>query len=197
MAIRLVVLGFAILLSACGNADTTTTASSLKFNSETVASGLEHPWSLAFLPDGEILLTERPGRLRSIVNNQLNEKPVSGAPKVAAHGQGGLLDVLLHPDFSDNRLIYLSYALPCPSGGNTTAVGRGEYRDGALHNFKQVIASRACGDKGQHYAGRMVFDQQGYLYLSIGDRGERDRAQNGKDHAGSILRLHDDGSIPQ
>ena len=198
MTIRSLVLAtVAMFLSGCGNADSNTPVVSEKLVSESIVTGLEHPWSLAFLPDGEMLITERPGRLRRVVNGKLDATPVSGAPKVAVHGQGGMLDIALHPAFSDNRLVYLSYALSCANGGNTTAVGRGEYRDGALHNFKQVIATKACSDKGQHYAGRMVFDQQGYLYLSIGDRGERDRAQNGKDHVGSILRLHDDGRIPQ
>lgn len=197
----LVALG-ALTLSACGNADSgkpnsDNQSSAVTFDRETVVTGLEHPWSMAFLPNGEILITERPGRLRRVINGQLHASAVTGVPSVAVHGQGGMLDIALHPAFSDNRQVYLSYALPCANGGNTTAVGRGEYRDGALQNFKQVIVTNACSDKGQHYAGRMVFDQQGYLYLSIGDRGERDRAQNGNDHVGSILRLHDDGRIPQ
>ncbi len=192
-----------VLLTACNNDDPTTLTVTTKaeqpitINVETVVSGLEHPWSIAFLPQSEMLITERPGRLRRVVDGQLNAEPIPGLPAIAAGGQGGLLDIALHPDFFRNRLVYLSYAATCDKGGRTTVVGRGEYRDGKLHDFAPIFVPRACSDAGQHFAGRMLFDNAGYLYLTIGDRGERERAQNGRDHAGTVLRLHDDGRIPE
>ncbi len=191
------------LLSACNNdvqiAETITTEAkqAITINVETVASGLEHPWSIAFLPEGEILITERPGRLRRVVDGQLDAQPITGLPAIAAGGQGGLLDLALHPQFTRNRLLYLSYAAACDKGGRTTVIGRGEYRNGKLDGFAPIFVPRACSDTGQHFAGRILFDRDGYLYLTIGDRGERDRAQNGRDHAGTVLRLYDDGRIPK
>lgn len=192
-----------LLLTACNKDEhvappaSVATEQAVVINVDTVVSGLEHPWSMAFLPEGEMLITERPGRLRRVVDGKLDAQPIAGLPAIAAGGQGGLLDIALHPDFSRNRLLYLSYAASCDNGGRTTVVGRGKYRDGRLHDFAPVFVPRACSDTGQHFAGRMLFDNAGYLYLSIGDRGERDRAQDGRDHAGSVLRLHDDGSIPK
>lgn len=192
-----------LLLAACNNDDqtaltvTTEAEQPITLKIETVVSGLEHPWSIAFLPHGEMLITERPGRLRRVRDGKLDTQPIPGLPAIAAGGQGGLLDIALHPEFFRNRLVYLSYAAACDKGGRTTVVGRGEYRDGTLHNFAPIFTPRACGDTGQHFAGRMLFDNTGYLYLTIGDRGERERAQNGRDHAGKVLRLHDDGRIPK
>ncbi len=192
-----------LLLTACNNDDQTslTVSSAAKqpvtIHIETVVSGLEHPWSVAFLPESEMLITERPGRLRRVVDGKLDAQPITGLPAIAAGGQGGLLDIALHPDFTDNRQVYLSYAARCADGGRTTVVGRGEYREGTLRDFAPIFVPYACGDTGQHFAGRMLFDGDGYLYLTIGDRGERERAQNGRDHAGTVLRLHDDGRIPK
>lgn len=192
-----------LLLSACNNDGQTAepviteAKQAITVNVETVTSGLEHPWSIAFLPEGEVLITERPGRLRRVINGQLDDRPIVGLPTIAAGGQGGLLDIALHPDFSRNRLVYLSYAAGCDKGGRTTVVGRGEYHNGKLDGFAPIFVPRACSDTGQHFAGRMLFDNAGYLYLTIGDRGERERAQDGRDHAGTVLRLHDDGRIPK
>ena len=192
-----------LLLTACNNDDqirqtvSTRAEQPVAINIDTLVGGLEHPWSVAFLPDGEMLITERPGRLRRVVDGKLDGQPVAGLPAIAAGGQGGLLDIALHPDFTRNRQLYLSYAARCADGGRTTVVGRGEYRDGTLNGFAPIFVPYACGDTGQHFAGRMLFDRDGYLYLTIGDRGERDRAQNGRDHAGTVLRLHDDGRIPK
>ncbi len=191
-----------VLLTACNNDDQTTLTVTtdaeqpITVNIETVVSGLEHPWAIAFLPQSEMLITERPGRLRRVLDGKLDPQPIPGLPAIAAGGQGGLLDIALHPEFFRNGLVYLSYAATCDDGGRTTVVGRGEYRDGKLHDFASIFVARACSETGQHFAGRMLFDLAGYLYLTIGDRGERDRAQNGRDHAGTVLRLHDDSRIP-
>jgi aldose sugar dehydrogenase len=160
-----------------------------------VAQGLAHPWSLAFLPDGEILVTERPGTLRVIRQGRLLEAPVAGVPEVAAIGQGGLLDVVPHPQFAENRLIYLSYAARS-DGGLTTRVARGHYENGELANVDVIFEAQPASATGRHFGSRLVFDAEGYLYITIGDRGEMERAQHLDDHAGTVVRLHDDGSVP-
>ncbi|QEW06382.1 PQQ-dependent sugar dehydrogenase [Nitrincola iocasae] len=162
---------------------------------EVVAEGLSHPWSIAFLPSGGQLVTERDGRLRLIQQDQLHPDPIAGVPDVAATGQGGLLDVVLHPDYENNQLIYLSYA-DATAEGLTTRVMRARLQNHALHDAEVIFEALPRSSAGHHFGGRMVFDQAGFLYLSVGDRGERARAQQGDDHAGSIVRLHDDGSVP-
>lgn len=159
-----------------------------------VVTGLEHPWSAAFLPDGEVLITERTGQLRRVRGGELVREPVAGVPRVRVGGQGGLLDVVLHPRFAENRLVYLSYSKPV-EGGATTAVARGRYEDGRLHDVADVFVAEARGG-GRHFGSRLVFDRDGMLYVTIGDRGEMQRAQDLGDHAGTTVRLHDDGRVP-
>jgi aldose sugar dehydrogenase len=167
------------------------------FRVATVVEGLEHPWAMAFLPGTEgILVTERPGRLRLVREGRLEPQPIAGVPAVRAQGQGGLLDVALHPDFASNRWVYLSYSKPGPRGA-TTAVARGRFADGRLSDVQDIFVAEAWGSGGQHFGSRLVFDRDGFLYVTIGDRGEGPRAQNLRDHAGATLRLHDDGRVPQ
>jgi aldose sugar dehydrogenase len=162
----------------------------------TVVDGLEHPWGLAFLPGGAgILVTERPGRLRLVRDGRVEAEPIQGVPQVFAQGQGGLLDVALHPEFEQNRLVYLSYSKPGPQGA-TTAVARGRLEAGRLAGVEDVFVADAWGTGGQHFGSRIVFDRDGYLYFTIGDRGQMNRAQNLRDHAGTTIRLHDDGRVP-
>ena len=162
-----------------------------------VIQGLHHPWSVAFLPNDEWLITERRGTLRRVVDGVLQNEPVPGVPEVVAKGQGGLFDVLPHPDFADNHQLYLSYAKACGDGGATTAVGRGLYRDGQLRDFQDLfVAESACTDTAKHFGGRIVIDDRGYLFVTVGDRGQRERAQDNSEHGGSVLRLHDDGRVP-
>jgi len=125
----------------------------------------------------------------------LQANAVAGAPEVEAIGQGGMLDLALHPRFDENRLVYISYAKEVP-GGVTTAVARARWENDALADLQDVIVTDAVASGGQHFGGRMVFDAAGFLYLSIGDRGQGSRAQDRSDHAGSTLRLRDDGTVP-
>lgn len=162
---------------------------------EPVASGLNHPWSIAFLPSGDQLVTERSGRLRLIQQGQLHPEPIAGVPSVAAVGQGGLLDVVLHPDFEQNGWIYLAYS-DQTAEGLTTRVMRARLDGHRLVDQMDIFEALPRSAGGRHFGGRMVFDPDGYLYIAIGDRGEMERAQEGLDHAGTIIRLHDDGSIP-
>jgi aldose sugar dehydrogenase len=163
----------------------------------TVVEGLEHPWGMAFLPGDEgILVTERSGRLRLVRGGRLEPQPIDGVPQVRAQRQGGLLDVALHPDFASNRLVYLSYSKAGPQGA-TTAVARGRLEGMQLTGVEDVFVADAWDRGGQHFGSRIVFDRDGYMYVTIGDRGTPARAQNLRDHAGTTLRLHDDGRVPR
>jgi len=162
----------------------------------TIVQGLEHPWALAFLPDGRMLITERPGRLRIIDRNRkLEPQPVPGLPRVAATGQGGLLDVALHPRFAENGLVYLSYSAR-GDGGVSTEVARGRLAGNRLEDVQVIFRQLPRSGAGRHFGSRLVFDRNGYLYITLGDRADQDRAQRPDDHAGSVIRLHDDGRVP-
>jgi glucose/arabinose dehydrogenase len=167
----------------------------------TVAEGLVNPWSIAFLPDGDMLITERPGRLRIVRNGTLLRDAVSGVPAVLAEGQGGLLDVVPHPDFSSNRLLYLSYSKPTEAKAATTAIVRGRYDNGRLTGIQPVFEAVSQG-RG-HYGSSLAFSRDGYLFITVGDRQappEGDLAnhpaQDLSNHHGTTIRLHDDGRVP-
>ena len=160
-----------------------------------LVAGLDHPWGLAFLPDGAMLVTERPGRLRVVRGGRLEAKAIEGLPRIVAHGQGGLLDVALHPRFAENRLVYLSYAGP-GDGGIGTEVARGRFTGTRLEDVQVVFRQLPKSGEGRHFGSRLVFDRAGFLYITLGDRGEMGRAQKPDDHAGSVIRLHDDGRVP-
>jgi glucose/arabinose dehydrogenase len=168
----------------------------------TVAQGLEVPWSMAFLPNGDMLVTERPGRLRIVRNGTLLPDPVPGVPEVLAQGQGGLLDVLPHPDFASNRLIYLSFSKPIGDGSSaTTAVVRGRFENDRLTDVEEIFEADSRG-RG-HYGSRLAFDRDGYLFITVGDRQvppqgdlEAHPAQDISNHHGTVNRIHDDGRIP-
>ncbi|PLX73630.1 MAG: glucose dehydrogenase [Desulfuromonas sp.] len=161
----------------------------------TIATGLEHPWGLAFLPDGRMLVTERPGRLRVVREGQLEPLPVQGLPDITARGQGGLLDVALHPNFAGNGLVYFSYA-GAGENGVGTEVARGKLVGNRLENVETIFRMTPKSGTSRHFGSRLVFDRQGFLFITLGDRGEQERAQLPGDHAGSVIRLHDDGRIP-
>ena len=163
---------------------------------ETAVEGLEHPWALAFLPSGEALVTERPGRLLRVDPQTGERRVITGTPRVDARGQGGLLDIELHPAFADNRLVYLTWAGQC-DGGNATHLGRGRLDGDRLAGFETLFVAEPCVRSTKHFGSRIVFDRAGHLFMTVGDRGQRDRAQDLGDHNGSVLRLNADGSIPR
>ena len=166
-----------------------------RFHLVKVVEGLEHPWGLAFLPDGRMLVTERPGRLRIVADGRLLPEPVAGVPAVWAEGQGGLLDVALHPDFAENGLVYLSYASPDDDDEAATAVARGRLAGTRLEGVEEIYIALPRDDGGRHFGSRLLF-ADGFLFVSAGERGEPDRAQDLGDPAGAILRLYDDGRVP-
>ncbi|SSW66953.1 PQQ-dependent sugar dehydrogenase [Achromobacter agilis] len=162
-----------------------------------VASGLDHPWSMAFLPGGDMLITERSGSLRLLRAAGGLSKPLGGLPKVAAQGQGGLLDVVLSPDFATDRYVYLSYA-EADGSRSGTAVGRGRLADDgtALEDFRVLFRQEPKLSSGLHYGSRLVFDRQGYLYISLGENNQRPTAQELGKLQGKVVRLKADGSVP-
>jgi glucose/arabinose dehydrogenase len=172
------------------------------YRAVTVADGLVNPWSMAFLPGGDLLVTERPGRLRIVRNGKLLAEPVAGVPKVLAEGQGGLLDVVPHPAFASNRLLYLSYSKPIGNGSEaTTAVIRGRFENDRLTGIEELFEAKTRG-RG-HYGSRLAFDRNTFLFITVGDRQvpptgnlAAHPAQDLSNHHGKVIRLHDDGRVP-
>ena len=162
-----------------------------------LTDGLEHPWSLAFLPDGRMLVTERPGRLRYVgADGRLDPTPIEGLPAtVAEAGQGGLHDVALHPGFARNRIVYIAYA--GKSGRRYgTELARGRLDGHRLEDVEVLFRAQPKSYGGRHFGGRVVLDGKGHVFLTLGDRGDRPRAQDLGDHAGSVIRLAEDGGVP-
>ncbi|MFJ3006601.1 PQQ-dependent sugar dehydrogenase [Pseudomonas fluorescens] len=166
----------------------------------TITQGLEHPWALAFLPDRQgMLVTERPGNLRVISADGKRSEPISGVPKVWAKGQGGLLDVVLSPDFKQDRMVYLSYAEGGGAGDKAgTAVGRGRLSDDlrSLSDFKVIFRQEPKLSTGNHFGSRLVFDRDGYLFVTLGENNERPTAQDLDKLQGKVVRIFPDGKVP-
>ncbi|MBL8584194.1 MAG: PQQ-dependent sugar dehydrogenase [Rhizobiaceae bacterium] len=174
-------------------------AGGLQIKAEVVADGLEHPWGLDFLPDGSLLVTERAGRLR-IVRNGVVSEPVAGLPEVAVKGQGGLLDVLVAPDFVKSGLIYITFSEPGWIGAGTAVARARLVLDGGkahLEDVSTIFSMEGKSRQGHHFGSRLAMNpHDGSLFFSIGDRGSGKRAQDPFDHAGAVLRINADGSIP-
>ncbi len=183
-------LGLLIIALTCvsGHGASFYESETARFRVVPLISGLVHPWSLAFLPDGDLLITERPGRLRVVRLGHLLELPIAGVPVVATIGQGGLLDVVLHPDFATNRLLCLSYSRH-ESAGSGTAIICGELVGDRLINSRVIFAAEPKSRGGKHFGSRLVFDVNGNLYATLGDRGIRAQAQDLSRHPGSVIRI--------
>ncbi|WP_017925220.1 PQQ-dependent sugar dehydrogenase [Thioalkalivibrio sp. HL-Eb18] len=194
---------FGGLLVACGGsagiAAEEFSAADGELRGEVVQQGLNHPWAIAFLPDGGALISERPGQLRhfpDVSNFEGRGDLVSGLPDdLVAQNQGGLLDLALHPEFEDNGWLYFTYSAQA-DGGQTTRLARGQFADGTLDDVEILFSAEPAVRGGRHFGSRIVFDADHYVYISIGDRGDRDHSQDTSTHIGSIVRLHDDGSVP-
>ncbi|MCC5913173.1 MAG: PQQ-dependent sugar dehydrogenase [Balneolaceae bacterium] len=161
---------------------------------EKVATGLERPWSLAFLSEDRMLVTERPGRLNLIENGEVTE--IEGTPEVMARNQGGMLEVSVHPNYEENGWIYLTYS---KANGDDTAltVARGRLDGNSFVDIEEIFVQNQYSSPGRHYGSKIAWDNEGYMYVSIGDRGTNPpRAQDNSDHAGTLLRLNDDGTVP-
>ena len=173
------------------------------FRVVTVADGLIGPWSIAFLPGGDILITEKSGRLRLVRNGVLRMEPIEGVPAVLDQGQGGLMDVVPHPDFESNQFVYLTYSKPIGDGSEaTTALGRGRFVNDRLMDFEDIFVSQTRGRAG-HFGSRLAFDADGYIFVTVGERQipssgdlEAHPPQDITNHHGTVNRLNDDGSVP-
>ena len=166
---------------------------------ETVADGLDHPWSFAFLPEGTIIVTERAGALRTIGADRKLSEPIAGLPEIAARDQGGLLDIALHPRFEQTRLVFLSFAEPREDGKNATSVMRGRLSEDlrSLTDIKIIFRQQPAFDGGAHFGSRLAFDRTGALFVTTGDRLKlRALVQQTDNHIGKILRITEDGGIP-
>ena len=160
-----------------------------------IASGLDHPWSMAFLPDGDLLVTERSGELRLIRKGRLQDKPIKGLPEITdKRDQGGLLDVALDPGFDQNGRLCISYVAETEAGRGTE-IGCGIFRDDRLVNFDVIFRAVPKNKTGRHFGCRLLF-ANGYLFATLGDRGKRPQAQDRGTHPGSVVRLLADGAVP-
>src|SRR5687767_6315826 len=181
----------AILFVACGKATQDETESpapiisseKLKFSVDTIATGLENPWGIAFLPDGRILVTELNGDIRIIKDGKLLEEKISNVPAVVANGQGGLLDIKLHPDYANNGWIYLTYSKP-GEGGAATTLTRTKLEGNAFTNTEELFTAQPFVNTGHHFGSRVVFDGNGYIVLSSGERGTKENSQDLGNHLG-------------
>lgn len=186
------ICGLCWLLFGVGVHAQTADTEEYKLSIEKLVADLDRPWGLAFLSEQQALITERPGRLWQVDLATGKKQAISGLPKIKNHGQGGLLDVALHPQFEKNTWVYLSYAAR-GAGGFGTQVLRGRLVDKALQDVAVIFVASGKTNGSRHFGSRLVFDREGYLYVTVGDRGQRSRAQDVADHAGSVMRLHDDG----
>jgi aldose sugar dehydrogenase len=165
-----------------------------KFVLDTLTSDLNNPWGIAFLPDGRILVTEREGEI-VVLKDGKTEGKLENVPAVYAQGQGGLLDIQLHPEYASNGWIYLTYAKPGAGGGGTT-LSRAKLDGNKLVDLQELFTAQPFSSSGAHFGSRIVFDGNGYVFISSGERGTMENAQNLGNHLGKIIRLHDDGKVP-
>lgn len=200
-------LPFGLSLAALGIAAVATTAHADTIESrwaqvqvETIAEGLAHPWGMAFLGNGRLLVTERPGNMRIVEADGSLGEPIGGLPEVKVRNQGGLLDVALSPNYDSDRMVYFSYSEPESEGSEitSTAVARARLDNNTLHDVEVIFSQYPKENGGRHYGGRLQFSADGeYLFIGLGDRGHRsDDAQLVNNHTGTLIRIYPDGSVP-
>ena len=194
-------LCLAVALPAAAQSDEIFYSAHHNYRAVPVVEGLIQPWSMAWLPGGDMLITEKPGRLRVVRDGKLLPEAVPGVPEVLYNGQGGLFDVVPHPDFANNQLLYLTFAKPVGDNSTTTIV-RGKFENDQLTDVVEIFAAKAVGRPG-HYGGRLAFSPDGHMFLSLGDRQAPSTgdltahpAQDNSNHQGVIVRLNDDGTVP-
>jgi aldose sugar dehydrogenase len=186
--------GVLMTLMAATSQATVLTTEKTNLQLDTVTKGLNHPWGMTFLPDGSMLVTERNGGLKHISADGKNTVLLSGLPAIDARGQGGLLDVVLSPDFADSRQLYFSFSEP-GTGGNSTAVAKATLNKDSLTDVKVIFSQQPKYDSRYHFGSRLVFDNTGTLFITTGDRGsERDQAQKLDNHLGKVIRINTDGT---
>jgi glucose/arabinose dehydrogenase len=188
-------LGLAILATATQAVEVNTERYTLEI--ETVTTGLQNPWGLAVMPDGNFLVTERTGSMRIVTESGKIGEPIAGLPKIEVRGQGGLLDVVLAPDFATSNKIYFSYTEPAEAG-NSTAVSSATLKNNRLENVTRVFSQKPKVNSGAHFGSRLIWRKDGTLFITLGDRYERkDEAQTLNTHHGKVVRINADGSVPK
>ena len=171
-------------------------ADKLKLKAKILYDDFRFPWSLVFLPDGRILVTEKPGNLRIIERDfVVNPNPISGLPRINYGGQGGLFDIAIHPKYENNKWIYFSYS-GLSNGVWGTELARARLNNNTLNDLQVIFTLKPKTKSNYHFGGKIIFDDDMYIYLSTGDRGEKNNSQIISNHAGSIIKIHDDGKIP-
>ncbi|SKB36941.1 Glucose/arabinose dehydrogenase, beta-propeller fold [Parapedobacter luteus] len=201
----LYIAAIAVLCPACAGdgqqsdqqvtADRLITSEKASFRIDTLRTGLENPWGMVWLPDGRVLVTERKGEILALGNDPGKTEKLKGFPEVYERGQGGLMDIQLHPYYAKNGWIYVTYARPGKEGGSTT-LARFRLTGNEIIDFEALYQTTPLSTSGVHFGSRIVFDEAGYLYFSTGERGIKANAQDLTNDMGKIHRLHDDGRIP-
>ncbi len=195
---------FLLAISSCGNGSNTNQVvgqeenreSSQAFKVDTISTDLNSIWGMAFLPDGRILLNEKEGVIRIVQDGKLLEERVENVPEVFYQGQGGLLDIQLHPQYEENGWIYLSYSKAVGNGA-ITALTRARLDGNKLVDVEEIFLTEPVVRSSHHFGSRIAFDNDGYLYITVGERGTKENAQDLSNHYGKVHRLHDDGRIPE
>jgi glucose/arabinose dehydrogenase len=199
-AVSLLALSLAAPLAQAQNDSAPIKSEKADIRVEVIATGLQNPWGLAFLPDGRALVTERPGRLRMVGKDNKLSDPIAGVPEVAAVGQGGLLDVALSPDFAKDNLVFLSFAEPRGAAGSSTSVARGKLveKDGkaSLEDVRVIFRQEPARLGGFHFGSRLVFARDGNLFITTGERNLKTPSQDLSNHIGKIIRVTPDGKVP-
>lgn len=193
----IIVTSFLFSTTSCAKSKIDLDTEKAAIQVEVLTGGLDHPWGLTFLPNGDMLVTERTGQL--LLLNASGEKisTISGVPKVAVNGQGGLLDVVLHPDYLNNKLVYLSYSGPGDQPGFAgTEVARAKLLGTSLIETEVLFKLERKSTGGRHFGSRLVFNRAQQLFITVGERGAQDRAQDLSDHAGTVIRIQDNGDVP-
>lgn len=206
LRLLIAVLCFSILLSACADRETNSapkeeykgviiSSQKQKFGVDTITQALKNPWGMAFLPDGRILVTDRAGEINIIKDGKLSDEKIQNVPEVYANGQGGLLDIVIHPNYATNGWIYLSYSKPGENGGGTV-IARTKLEGNTFTGLQELFSAQPFTTSSVHFGCRIVFDGNGYIFFSSGERGTKENAQDLSNHLGKILRLHEDGKVP-
>ncbi|WP_339789067.1 PQQ-dependent sugar dehydrogenase [uncultured Imperialibacter sp.] len=193
LASLLIITGFSRRLS---NSAETKEKAPFAFETEVFAKGFESAWSMAWLPNGDMLVADKPGKLWKIAKGSKEKTEIKGIPAVSTKGQGGLFDVELHPNYASTGWIYISYAGPGEGGANTVII-RGKLSGNELTSQETIFKAGLLTEKGQHFGARMAFDKDGYLFFSVGERGEMENAQTLTNDCGKIHRIFDDGRVPE